>query len=55
VADIQLLASQGLVQRDELIRLYQAIQGQLGKGPYVTINPTTYDGKFQAVLQAVVW
>lgn len=55
VNDVQLLAQYGLITRDELLRLYQTIQPQLGTGMYLGIDPAAYDGKLHQMLQVLGW
>ena len=53
--DIQGLATQGLIQRDELIRLYQTIAPLVGSGRYGRLDPAVFDQKFTAMLQHITW
>ena len=54
LADLELLARDGLITRDDLIAYYLAIAPFLGRGAYALVNPAVYDAKFQAVF-ADVW
>jgi hypothetical protein len=53
--DIQALASQGMIQRDELLRLSQMIIPLMGGGQYGRLDPAVFGAKVASMIQQITW